>query len=149
LNYLYEKVAYLKGLAEGMEINDETKEGKLLLSILDAFEDFADSIEILDNKVEELHDYVEAIDEDLSDIEDELFDEIDDEDDEEYEDIDFIEVECPNCHEILYLDEDFMCRDDEDNEVICPSCREKIVIDENCCNDYEENCCNHSNHHDS
>ncbi|HHY90770.1 MAG TPA: hypothetical protein GX503_03820 [Clostridiales bacterium] len=137
MNQLYEKVAYLKGLAEGMGIKDDTKEGKLLLSILEAFEEFADSIEMLDNEVAELHDYVEAIDEDLSDIEEELFGE-DDEDDEEYEDIDFVEVECPHCHEILYLDEDFMCNDDEENEVICPNCREKIVIDENCCNDDDD-----------
>ena len=34
-----EKVAYLKGLAEGMEIDKETKEGKLLNVIIDILED--------------------------------------------------------------------------------------------------------------
>lgn len=28
MKYLYEEVAYLKGLAEGLEISKETKEGK-------------------------------------------------------------------------------------------------------------------------
>lgn len=148
MNYLYEKVAYLRGLAEGMEINDDTNEGKLLLNILEVLEDFADSMDLLDDKVKELNDYMEAIDEDLGDVEDEIFDEI--EDDEEYEDIDFIEIECPNCHEIIYLDEDFMDKDDEDNEIICPNCHENITIEEN----YDENecnggCCDHSHYHDS
>ena len=36
-----EKVAYLKGLAEGMELNTDKKEGKLLAAIIDVLEDIA------------------------------------------------------------------------------------------------------------
>ena len=36
-----EKVAYLKGLAEGMELDTGKKEGKLLSAIIDVLEDIA------------------------------------------------------------------------------------------------------------
>ena len=42
MDYLYQRVSYLKGLAEGLGIDEESKEGKLLLHIIDALEDFAD-----------------------------------------------------------------------------------------------------------
>ena len=44
MKYLYEEVAYLKGLAEGLEISKETKEGKIIHKIIDVLESFADSI---------------------------------------------------------------------------------------------------------
>ena len=44
MKYLYEEVAYLKGLAEGLEISKETKEGKIIHKIIDVLENFADSI---------------------------------------------------------------------------------------------------------
>ena len=34
-----ERVAYLKGLAEGMELNTDKREGKLLAAIIDVLED--------------------------------------------------------------------------------------------------------------
>ena len=34
MKYLYEEVAYLKGLAEGLEISKETKEGKIIHKII-------------------------------------------------------------------------------------------------------------------
>ena len=51
-----EKVAYLKGLAEGMELDTEKKEGKLLAAIIDVLDDIA--LEIADMKAdqEELYD---------------------------------------------------------------------------------------------
>lgn len=90
MNYLLQKVSYLQGLAEGLDITQETGEGKLLLHIIDTLEDFADALdEISENQVE-LEEYVNFIDEDLADVEDELYDdEYLDEDDfdfEEYED---------------------------------------------------------------
>ncbi len=68
MKYLYEEVAYLKGLAEGLEISKETKEGKIIHKIIDVLESFADSIVELDEEQCDLAEYVESIDEDLSDI---------------------------------------------------------------------------------
>lgn len=146
MNYLYERVAYLRGLAEGMEVSDESKEGKLLLNIIDILEDFADAIDELKEEVTDLDEYVETLDEDLADVEDEVFGELEeDEDDEEDEDIDFVEVECPNCHEVIYLDEDLIYNE-EDSEVICPSCHEKIHIEECDEHDHSHGCCGHHHH---
>ena len=48
MKYLYEEVAYLKGLAEGLEIGKESKEGKIIHKIIDVLESFAESIVELD-----------------------------------------------------------------------------------------------------
>ena len=48
MKHLYEEVAYLKGLAEGLEISTESKEGKIIHKIVEALEVFADAI--LNNK---------------------------------------------------------------------------------------------------
>lgn len=94
MDYLYQKVSYLRGLAEGLGIEESTKEGKLLLHIVDTLEDFADAIEDLDE-------YVNYMDEDLADVEEEVYDLFDE--DYEYEDFDdecgCIEIECPDCDE--------------------------------------------------
>ena len=65
-----EKVAYLKGLAEGMELDTEKKEGKLLAAIIDVLDDIA--LEIADMKAdqEELYDGLDAVSDDLEDVED-------------------------------------------------------------------------------
>ena len=69
MKYLYEEVAYLKGLAEGLEISTESKDGKIIHKIVEVLEVFADAIVDLDEEQSELSEYVESIDEDLADIE--------------------------------------------------------------------------------
>lgn len=140
MNYLYERVSYLRGLADGMELSEESKEGKLLLNMLDVLEDFADAINEIHDDVKDLDDYVETIDEDLAVVEDEVFEEIADEDFDE-DDIDFIEFKCPNCKEIIYLDENLLNNRDDETEIICPSCHEKVYVEESC--DHDNCCCNH------
>lgn len=138
MSYLNERVAYLKGLVDGMELDKDTKEGKLLVHIVDVLEDFADSISELDDELTEVSEYVDAIDEDLSDLEEDFYDEADEFDDEDF--IDFDEIKCPTCGELIYLDED-MFADNENGEleIACPECKETIHISEEC----EECHCNH------
>ena len=111
MKYLYEEVAYLKGLAEGLEISKETKEGKIIHKIIDVLESF------------DLAEYVESIDEDLSDIEDDIYD--DDELDEDCDDLSFIEMECPNCNDLVEIDEELLYDDEVD--VVCPNCKAIIL----------------------
>ncbi|AOY77061.1 CD1247 N-terminal domain-containing protein [Clostridium formicaceticum] len=140
MNHLFEKVAYLKGLAEGLNIEENSKDGKIILGIIDALDDFAEAIVMMNEDQEDLTEYVEALDEDLAEVEEELFDE---EDDDEDEDIDFMEIECPNCDEEIYVDEDVFY--DDEPEVVCPRCSEVIKIDvENTCD--HEGC--HHHHED-
>jgi len=144
MNYLYEKVSYLKGLAEGLGIEESSKEGKLLLRIVEALDDFADAISEVYDEQEELSEYVDFIDEDLAEIEDEVFGELDDEDDDEdfddydEDDIDYIEVECPHCHEIIYLDKELL---EEETETVCPNCNETIITDVEECDDCDDDNC--------
>ena len=91
MDYLGQKVSYLKGLAEGLGIDDSSKEGKLLLHIVEALEDFADVLaETIENQVD-LEEYVNFIDEDLADIEEDIYGEEDDDNlyDEDEFDFDF------------------------------------------------------------
>ncbi|MGI6030193.1 MAG: CD1247 N-terminal domain-containing protein [Eubacteriales bacterium] len=126
---LTEKVAYLKGLAEGLEIGEDKKQGKVLMGILDLLEDMALEIGGMQDDMEELCGQVDEIDEDLGEVEaylsgEDLDDECDCEDcdDEEEE---YYEVECPKCGETIYVDEDLL---DEDY-IVCPNCNEEIEVE--------------------
>ncbi len=125
---LNSRLGYLKGLAEGLGIDDNTKEGKMIRQIVMVIEDIIDTVEDLKEDQEELFSYVEALDEDLSDLEEGYLDDeedlYDDYDDDIY-DVPF-SVECPECHQEVAIDEDIL--DDEDAlEVLCPGCG-KVVF---------------------
>ena len=68
-----EKVAYLKGLAEGMKLNADTPEGKMLLAIVDVLDDMALTVEDLDDGFTELSAQVDEIDEDLGSLEEDCY----------------------------------------------------------------------------
>ena len=125
-----EKVAYIKGLAEGMELDTDKKIGKLLSAIIDVLDDMALEIEDLKDAQEELGDGLDAVSDDLEDV---VFGE-DDEDDEDEDDYEYDELDededcyattCPTCEETIYFDESVL----EDGQVICPNCGEKLEFD--------------------
>ncbi len=123
---MMEKAMYIKGLCDGLELDATTKEGKLLMALLDMVTDMAREIDEMQTKMSDLEDYCEELDEDLGDVEEVLLD-IDDYDDEDYDDDDF-DGECDgNC-----ADCEFDCGEDEDEdedeyfEVICPACGDVI-----------------------
>ena len=119
-----EKVAYLKGLAEGMELNTEKKEGKLLSAIIDVLEDIAlELADVLDAQ-EELGEGLDAVSEDLADVESCLFD-LEDDEDEDEEDEEVYQTTCPNCDEEIFFDEDILA----DGSVLCPNCGEELEFD--------------------
>jgi len=116
-------IAYLQGLAEGLEIDDSSKEGKILVGILDVLADMAVAIEDLQIEQRELEDYVDNIDEDLADLEDNFYEEDLECECDDYEDFDlgYMEVQCPDCGEIISFETDLL--DDKDLiEITCPNC---------------------------
>ena len=138
-----EKVAYLKGLAEGMELDTEKKEGKLLSAIIDVLEDIALELEDIHDETSELADGLDAVSDDLEDVEDVVFgeeDEDEDDEDSEYyeedldEDEDCYATTCPTCEETIYFDESVL----EDGQVICPNCGEKLEFDTSSLDESEE-----------
>ena len=123
-----EKVAYLKGLADGMKLSAETNEGKLLLAVIDTLEDMALTVSDMDDSVAERSAQVDEIDDDLGSVEEDLYGDecdCDDEDDDEDFDDTLSEVECPSCGDIICLDEGML----DEGEIDCPNCGEKLEFD--------------------
>ena len=70
-----EKVSYLKGLAEGLGIDETQKEGKIIKAIIDVLDDVAFTVADLEDGFDELVDQVDMIDEDLDSLVEDLYDE--------------------------------------------------------------------------
>ncbi len=121
-----EKVAYLRGLMEGLDMDEDKKETKLFNAIIEALDDVASELSDMDEDMEELADYIEELDEDLGDVEEFVYD-LDDDcdcccDDDDCDcccDDDCIEVECPACGETVCIGFDEI---NDDGEVDCPCC---------------------------
>lgn len=131
---LTEQAAYLKGLAEGMGLNETEVKDKMILKLLDLTVEMAESIEALETRCNDLADYADELDSDLGDVEEYLFADDDDfEDEEEYEDEDeedgLYEAVCPSCGEVICFDDS--C---DPSDLICPACGEAFdVVDSDAC----------------
>ena len=66
---LNEKLAYLEGYIDGLDIDDETKEGKAILAILDLLEDIVEETEEMQDDIEDLEQLGDELDEDLGQLE--------------------------------------------------------------------------------
>ena len=121
-----EKVAYLKGLAEGLNIDTEkSKEGKLINVMIGILEEIGLAIEDLEENSLALGEEIDVLSDDLADVEDIVFDDEDEDEDEEDFDDDWFEVECPNCNEVLVVDEDAL----EEGYIKCPNCETEYSLD--------------------
>ena len=139
-----EKVAYIKGLADGLALSDETKEGKILKAVIDVLGDIASEIDDLNENQLDIGDELDALSEDLGDVEDIIFgdlddddeccdddccccdddDEDDDEDDDDDEELEF-EATCPECGADIALSE----ADLNKGSAKCPSCGELLEFE--------------------
>ncbi len=148
---LVAKVSYLKGLCDGLAIDESKPEGKLLVNIVSVLNDLAGALDEVIDAHNELDEKVDEIDRDLADIEEIAYEDDDDEDDDDFdfddddddafEDMDFFEIECPNCHEDVMIDFDAL---DADKGIICPNCDQEIELEFDC--DCEDGCdcgCHH------
>lgn len=124
-----ERVAYLKGLTEGLDLDTSTKEGKLLSAIIDVLDDLAFEVSDLQEVVGELGEQIDMIDEDLDGLEEIVYEDDEDYDDDDCDcgcgDGDLYEVVCPSCGDSIYLDEDMV----DEGEMECPNCGEHLEFD--------------------
>ena len=119
---LKERLAYLKGLVEGLDLDEDSREGKLFLQIINLMDGMTASIENLEADSEELYDYMEAIDQDLTDLENDYYESLDLDD----EDFEGFSIECPDCQETVFIDDDTMY--EEEMEVLCPQCHRVVFV---------------------
>ena len=137
-----EKIAYIKGLADGLGIEDTTKEGKVLNAIIDLLSDITEEICEIEDGCDKLMEQIDAVDEDLASLEDIIYE--DDEDcdccgcdcDDDCCDCDdeVYEIECPVCNDIIYLDGEML----EEEGMVCPNCGTELEFDFDGC-DFD--CC--------
>ncbi|MBR0406981.1 MAG: hypothetical protein IJI53_02985 [Clostridia bacterium] len=128
MSNLSDRVSYLKGLAEGLKLDTEKNEGKLIEKILELLSDITAEMDSLREDHDDLSSYVEAIDNDLSDLEDVVLDdeEFDDEDEEfdgKDEDDNLVEYTCPHCGEEMTFEVDSF---DFDEDYLCPNCHQPL-----------------------
>lgn len=137
---LSEKSAYLKGLMDGLKLDTEKNEGKMIAAIVDMLSDVANTIADLEDVVDTVSDELDCIEEDLDNIDEYLLDDYDDEDDDDYEEYDeddedgeydfgddetLYEVKCPTCGEVITLDEKLL----DEGSTVCPNCGEELEFD--------------------
>lgn len=132
---LSEKVAYLKGVAEGLKFDPEkSSEGKLISIMMDILEHIALNTEECDESIQALADQLDDVSDSLGMLEDYVysdeFDFDDDEDDAEealaaLEEDGFFELECPNCSDTLVVDKGVL----DSGHVSCPGCGQEFEIE--------------------
>ena len=147
-----EKAAYLKGLMDGLDLDKDSAEGKMIASIVDLLGDVTKKLTDVEDTTIAISDELDEIEEDLDAIEDYILDEEDEDWDDDYEDdydedydddydvddddfeeegFDYgdedttiYEVQCV-CGEIINFDEDVL----EQGSMICPKCGETLEFD--------------------
>ena len=130
---IIEKAAYLKGLAEGLNLGKDTAEAKLIGALIDIVGDLAKAQSETDEDLEYLNDYIEELDEDLGSLEEEVYDLDDDEccccDDDDCDCCDCcddeFEITCPACGETIVFDG----LTDPEEDMVCPNCHEKLIYE--------------------
>ena len=140
-----EKSAYLKGLMDGLKLDTETNEGKMIAAIVDLLGDMTKKVVDIEDTTIAISDELDEIEEELDAIEDYILDEEDDEDD-DYGDEDgwdddeddeeddgeegfdfgdeettVYEVQCA-CGNIIDFDEDVL----ESGSIVCDKCGETL-----------------------
>lgn len=122
MGFLSERYNYLKGLADGLELNKDSKEGKVIIAMLELLDDMVLTIEDLEDSRDEINEMLDEIDEDLANLEDAVYGEEDDSDS-----VDFGEAECPECGALINLDYSLFSEDGD--KITCPSCNKEIDVE--------------------
>ena len=147
---LKEKAAYLKGLVEGLGIDETTKEGKVIKAMSELLCEMAQTVDSIDEDITQAYDQINDLSEELEDLEADLYEDDDADEEEDAESADdtkdedteddnadvasepYYEVACPACGETVYVSED----DLDAGEAICPSC--KVAFEVALADDEEE-----------
>ena len=128
-----EKTAYLKGLADGLGVDPQSKEGKLWSALNDLLCDIAHELENLHETdrgqaqaLDGLADEVSLLEDICDGMDERDYEKTDDEDDEDlsYDGVVY-DATCPVCGEEISFDEDTL----ETGSIQCPKCGETLEFD--------------------
>ena len=139
---LTEKIAYIRGLADGLKLDESKDEVKVIKAMMELLEDMAVAVADLEDFTDELSLQLDEVDEDLATLEDEIYEDYCDadcgccdccDDDCDCCDCDddcdcdcvYYEVTCPSCEETVCVDEDLLL----EGEVVCPGCGDILEFD--------------------
>ena len=147
---LTEKMSYLQGLLDGLEVDSTTKEGKAILAMSEVLSELVIYVEDLQSQVDELTELADILDEDLGAVEEDLYgddpdcescdvncyddedyeeyeDDLDDDDDEDgfSDDDDLYEITCPTCGDSILITDAML----EEGSINCPNCNELLEFD--------------------
>lgn len=144
-----EKVAYIRGLVEGLEMDETKKEVKVINAMIDLLDDMAMTLAEVQENCEDMADQLDTVDEDLGNLEEDFYGDDDDcccgcgDDD---EDECYYEVTCPTCNETICLSEEII----EEGQIECPNCGENLEFDiDELAEDCECECgCGHDHKHE-
>ena len=129
-----EKVAYLRGLAKGLDIESDGKYGQLFEAVMNILEDVAENLAEIEDNALDLGEEIDVLSEDLEAVENIVYDEDDEDcccgcDDDCCCDEDdyplFFEVTCPACENTITIDEDVLNL----GTIQCPNCGEMLEFD--------------------
>ena len=140
MSELKKEAAYIKGLFDGLRLDPEKGETKILSHIISYLEKSAEEIDMLDNeqgfladRIDELDEVIEILAEDMED-----YDEFDD---------DLYQLKCENCGAVIEFTGDDL-DDIIDGSFDCPECGEVIELDLSAMDD-ECGCgCGHDHDHE-
>ena len=130
-----EKAAYLKGLIDGLGIDETTKEGKVIKAMSELLGELAEAVDAIDEDVTHAYDQINDLSEELEDLEADLYEDDDTDDDDEEPEEDAEDAEDSG--------------DDDDNadvagepyyEVACPACGKTVYVSEDDLDAGEANC---------
>lgn len=129
---LSNKAAYIKGLIDGLKIDDSTPEGKVIIAMAELLEEMSGTVEDIAAEVDETVDVIDGLHEDLSDLEDVVFSDYEDtyDNDEDYDDDEPLDEElyecvCPTCGDTICLSEELIAN----GSIDCPNCGESLEFD--------------------
>lgn len=139
---LTEKIAYIRGLADGLKLDESKDEVKVIKAMMELLEDMAVAVADLEDFTDELSLQLDEVDEDLATLEDEIYEDYCDDDcgccdccDDDCDCCDcdddcdcdcvYYEVTCPSCEETVCVDEDLLL----EGEVVCPGCGDILEFD--------------------
>ena len=137
-----EKSAYLKGLMDGLDLDTQKAEGKLIAALVELMGDVTKKLTDVENTTIAISDELDEIEEDLDAIEDYILDEEDEDYEDDYDDYDdyeddddfddegfdfgdedttIYEVKCV-CGNVINFDEETL----EQGSIICDECGETL-----------------------